>query len=246
MKQLIIVAVVAIVGVLAWQNLPGLRNKITKAANEYGGWTEEARRDDPVGFIQHAQKELQADIVQFEEARDSLDQNKLDAEKQLEAFRDEEQAATELASTMRELYKGAEENNAWPVTYLGEEYSREKLIEQVDDLLAAEKNARERQADYQKVIDKVELTRVELRTRINDSNVALDKLKAQEAMVKVDKLSKETDELLAQVNELVEGNTRVAEDPVRSVDELLQAAADQAAAEEKATEPSAALDFLNS
>ena len=65
-------------------------------------------------------------------------------------------------------------------------------------------------------------------------------------MVKVDKLSTETDELLAQVNELVEGNTRVAEDPVRSVDELLQAAAEQAAANEKAAEPAAALDFLNS
>ena len=112
-------------------------------------------------------------------------------------------------------------------------------------LLATKANAIERQADYQRVIDKVELTRIELRSRISDSKMALDKLAAQEAMVKVDRLSTEADALLAQVNELVEGNTRVAKDPVRSVDELLQAAAEQAEAA-KGPEPSAALDFLNS
>ena len=246
MKYIVILAVVAAAGIFAWNKFPGLRTSISQAANEYGGWTEEARQKDPVGFIQHAQKALQNDIAEFEEARQSLDKNKGDAEARLEEFRDDEVAATELANTMRELFKTADADGSWPVTYLDREYSRTDLVEQVEELLATKANAIERQADYQRVIDKVELTRIELRSRISDSKMALDKLAAQEAMVKVDRLSTEADALLAQVNELVEGNTRVAADPVRSVDELLQAAADQASAETKASEPTAAMDFLNS
>lgn len=246
MKSIVIVAAVALLGFLAWQNFPGLRNRISQAANEYGGWTEEARREDPVGFMQHAQSELRTDIEEFEMARKSLGETKLEAENDLEKFRDQEQSATALANAMRELFKAADANGEWPVTYLEQSYTREQLIDQVDELLAAKANAIARQADYQSIVERVALTSDDLRDRISDSRMALDELKAKETMVKVDKLSKETDELLAQVNELVEGNTRVAADPVRNVDELLQAAAEQAKAEATATEPSAAVDFLNS
>ncbi|MEM9382888.1 MAG: hypothetical protein AAGB93_23255 [Planctomycetota bacterium] len=246
MKTIVIVAVVAIAGFLAWQNFPGLRTSISKAANEYGGWTEEARRNDPVGFIQHAQKELAGDIEQFEEARASLDVNKRNAETQLDKFRNDEANATELANKFKSLFQTAEASGTWPVDYLGESYDRQALIDQVDDLLAEKANATKLQAQYLEVITKVDLTRDALRDRISESNFKLKELEAQEAIVKVDKLTTDSEELLAQVNELVEGNTKVAADPVRSIDELLKAADKQASAAAKEDAPSAALDFLNS
>ncbi|MEM9802125.1 MAG: hypothetical protein AAGA20_17505 [Planctomycetota bacterium] len=246
MKYLIVIALIAAGGYLAWQNLPGLRNTVTQAANQYGGWTEEARRNDPVGFMQHAQDELRSDIKGFEEARDELATNKTNAEANLERFRNEETAASEAANALRELYKSANESNSWPIEWMGQSYSREKLVEQVDQLLADKSNATERQADYQKVLDKVEATRTELRARINDSETALDRLAAQEAMIKVDKLTAEADELLAQVNELVEENAKVAADPVRTVDELVAEAAKQAEAKAASEAVSAAQDFLDS
>ncbi|MEM6567233.1 MAG: hypothetical protein AAF957_02420 [Planctomycetota bacterium] len=249
MKSIVIVAIVAVAGFLAWQNFPGLRTSISKAANEYGGWTEEARKEDPVGFIQHAQKKLAADIEKFEEARDSLDENKRNAETQLESFRNDEANADQLANKFRDLYQDAEASGAWPVDYLGQSYNREALIQQVTDLRTTQTNATELQAKYVEVITKVELTREELRDRISKSKFQLQRLEAEEAIVKVEKLTSDTEELLAQVNELVEGNSRIAEDPVRTVAELLDAAEKQASAEEKTAASTGAssdtMDFLN-
>ena len=72
---------------------------------------------------------------------------------------------------------------------------------------------------------------------------------AQKDLVKVDSLSAEADQLLAKVNELVEGNDAISEKPPETYDELVNNITKQAKVDEKAAKEaeanSAALDFLN-
>lgn len=246
MKNLIIVALIAVGGYIAWNNIPGLRDKVTQAADNLRSWDAEARKNDPMGFLEHASKQLSADITAFEDAKKGLDATKKKAEDTLASFRDDEANAKTLASTIKERYVAAEASGEWPVTVLGESYSRDKLMEQVEELLATQDNAAARQTEYLAVLEKIEMKRGELRTRINDSKAALDRLAAQKAMIEVDTLSTEADELLAQVNEVVTGNSGTVDDPVRSLEDLLKDASKAASAETKTESPSRALDFLNS
>jgi len=88
MKNLIIFVVVVAGAYFAWNNLPGLRDKVTQAANKYGGWTEEARKNDPVGYIEHAIKELDKDVVDFTAASAKLKEAQASSQAKLEEYRD--------------------------------------------------------------------------------------------------------------------------------------------------------------
>lgn len=249
MKNIIILAVVVLGGFLAWQYLPGLRTAVEGKITEYGGWTEEAREKDPVGFVEHAQKKLRENIETFEEVQDDLAENKKKAEDKLEEFSNKESAATEIANQMKELYTSAEATDAWPVTYNGNEYDRTELVDQVKEVLAEKKNAVARQTEYADALEKIDQRRSEIRDRISASNAKIDQLESQKLTLKTEKLTASSEEMLAQVNELVEGTTKIAEDPVRSLDELMAAAAknEEAANEEaEVNERNAeALEFLN-
>ena len=249
MKNIILLAVVVLGGFLAWQYLPGLRSAVEGKINEYGGWTEEARKDDPVGFVEHAQKKLRANIATFESVQDKLAKTKKKAEDALEEFATKEKAATDMSNELKELYSSAEATDAWPVTWKGKEYDRQEVIEQVKDVLAEKKSSSERQAEYAQILEDVDKRRGEVRDRITQSSTMIDKLESQKLSLETDKLTNDAEVMLAQVNDLVEDTSRVAEDPVRSLDDLMAAATKEKAAaneeEEVDVRNAEALDFLN-
>lgn len=228
MKNIVILAVIVVGGILAWQNFPGLRTKITNAANKYGGWSQEDREKDPIGFLNHAKDELASNISKFEGVQGDLNKMKVDAEAKLEKFRNDQQLATDLTNEAKELYNSTETADSWPLTWNGDEYSRDDLRKQLKTLLAEKGNAAERQTEYSAVLNTIDERKDELRVRIADSKAAIDKLTSQEAQLKVAQLSDSSTELLAQVNELVEGNSKIAADPVRSLEDLAKASAKEA------------------
>ncbi|QDV05942.1 hypothetical protein Poly30_14450 [Planctomycetes bacterium Poly30] len=250
MKNIIIFVVVVAGAYFAWNNLPGLRDQVTKAANKYGGWTEEARKSDPVGFIEHATEQLEKDIKEFEAAKTALVSNKKSSEAKLEEYRDEQATSMGLANSIKEQYKIAEETGNWPITVAGKSYDRTAAITLVNNLLATSKNAAARMTDYEQVLAAIDLKSAELTGRISESKFNVEKLAAQKELVKIDSLSAEADMLLAKVNDLVEGNSKLAEEPALTYEDLVKDLTKQAKAEEKAAASdaanSAALDFLNS
>lgn len=250
MKNIIIFVVVVAGAYFAWNNLPGLRDQVTKAANKYGGWTEEARKSDPVGFIEHAIEQLDKDVAGFESAKSAMLESKKSSEAKLEEYRNEEAQATELANAIKEQFKTAEETNGWPITITGKPYEKSEAIALVNDILMTKKNASARMADYQGVLNTIDTRASELSTRISESKFNKDELMAKKDIVKVDNLSTETDALLAKVNDLVEGNSKLTEGPALTFEDLVKDLDKQAKVDEKAAATEAAnstaLDFLNS
>lgn len=239
MKNLIIFVVVVAGAYFAWNNLPGLRDKVTQAANKYGGWSEEARKNDPVGYIEYAIKALDKDVAQFTEANTKLKEAKASNEARLEEQRDKAAQANDLANAIKEQYKSAKENNAWPITVAGNEYTETAAVDLVGNLLQTKTTATALMADYEGVLATINKKTSELTQRISDSKFNKEKLMAQKELVKVDNLSTEADELLAKVNDLVEGNSKVAEGPAMTFDDLMKDIDKQAKANAEAAEAEA-------
>ena len=249
MKNIIIFVVVVAGGYFAWNNLPGLRDQVSKAANKYGGWTEEARKSDPVGYIEYAIEHLDKDVASFTEAKAGIVGSKKSAEEQLEHYRNEEATSSKFANQIKEQFKTAEETGGWPITINGSSYDKSSAVALVNDLLLTKSNASARMADYQTILSTLDARASELSTRISESKFNKEKLMAQKDLVKVDSLSAEADQLLAKVNELVEGNDKLSEEPATTYEELVNNITKQAKVDEKAAKEaeanSAALDFLN-
>jgi len=241
MKYGLIAIAVVLLGWLAWTKLPGLRTKVSGKVDEYGGWTEEARRDDPVGFLTYAEEKLAADIEAFRQSRETLAATRTNAEAEKARNEGLLAAADELAGQFRAAFQGAEAAGAWPVEVKGASYTRDKLVDQVESILSERATYAKVVGIYGDVIVSAEEQRKELRDRIQSSEATLVELRAQKELVRVDKLTAEADKLLAQVDALINGNqqTLVALDEPRSVEALL-------AASEEAGEPTAsgALEYL--
>ena len=130
MKTWVILGVVIIVAVVAWRTLPGLRTRATGAMGKVGGWSEEARQADPLGFMDYAEKHLNKHMTQLKDARRNMQEalQRIDKESQRNgALLD---SAYTLAGDFREAYREAA-TAGYPVDVAGGTYSRESLIEQV-------------------------------------------------------------------------------------------------------------------
>ncbi|MCB9915331.1 MAG: hypothetical protein H6828_09300 [Planctomycetes bacterium] len=242
MKYLLIAVAVLLVGWLAWTRLPGLRTQVSTKLDEVGGWTEEARRADPVGFLTFAEEKLQRDLETFRTSREALAETKTSAEAEGQRNAGLLRVADELAAEFRAAFQAAEASGAWPTSLRGASYTREQLVEQVDSVLR-ERVTYARVTDiYAEVVASADEQRKKLRDRIQSTEAALVELKAKKELVRVDALTAETDALLGQVEALLTGNQSAlgALDEPRSVEELLKASSGAPAPDERQQ----ALDFL--
>jgi hypothetical protein len=222
-RLLSLIVVLLLVGAGAYFLFPGFRTKVNDTVSGLTTWNAEARRKDPVGFIDYAMKALGANVDKFEAVRSDLRV----ATAKLEKLRGENQAKQAFADKQLEefkkAYKGAKDGNAWPVTVAGRPYKEGELKSQVSVLLTE-------RGGFEAVLKQVDASLVnaerkgnELLNRINESKAKLSILGAQRELVKVNQLTAESEKLLAEVQDVLLQNEALAEKPaVRTVEELMR------------------------
>ncbi len=214
---------VAVLGAIAYFALPGFRTKVDKTYDKHFGWNAEARRSDPVGFIEYSIEKLTANIDKFTEARSNLQLQQA----KLADMKRENDGKVAFAEKQLEAFKGAYQvagaGKGWPASVAGKSYSEADLKSQVKVLLS-------QKAGYQGIVTQLDAgiatsdKRVmELMNHINDSKAKLSLLKAQKELVKANQLTAETEKLLTEVNDILIANEAPAQkSPVRTVEEMMK------------------------
>src|SRR5436190_20581342 len=114
----IVVAVVAI-GAIAYFAFPGVREKLDKFHEEHMGWTADARKKDPVGFMKYSIDKLNQNVGKFEDIRIDIRTGKA----KLEKLKSENEAKIQFnGNSLKEFkvaFKTASETNKWPVDIAG-------------------------------------------------------------------------------------------------------------------------------
>ena len=221
------VLVVVAGGVIA--SRPALRAKLSQHYNQVTGWDEAARLADPVGFVTHAEAKMKEDLTVMQKTR-----RELAAEVGSLARKTREQQALAhqaraLASEFRAAYQSAKADGSFPIELHSEAYTEAQVRSQVSLLLAEAKGYEESLAGIESVQTAAEEQMEQLAVRVSKTESQLVALSTKRELLRVRKLTSDGKELLAQVNELMTGNTQaIAGNPVRTVREL-------AAAESKPT-----------
>ena len=203
---------------------PGFRTHVDQRLQGWLGWTENARRTDPVGFADHVEAQLKRESEGLKATRDGLASEVGTLNRKLK----EQQALLEhsqrMAEEFRGVYQTATDEKTFPVTVRNAAYTEGQLVSQVSLLLAET-------AGYREMVDKLENVRQNaeakleaLTVRINSTESQLTMLATQRGLLRARVLTDEGERLIAQVDELLEGNRQVVQDnPVRNVTELLAA-----------------------
>ena len=204
--------------------VPALRAKMKQQWTSLVGWTEEARRANPVGFAEYARGKLEQDLDTMRTTR-----RELAAEIGTLASKIREQGALrdqaqQFAEGFRAEYQTAVTNASFPIEVRGAGYTQDQAESQVSMLLAEAEGYGESLTSLQKVKEEAETQLESMTVRINSTETQLATLSVKRELLQARLLSDEGEQLLAQVDDLMTGNAEViAGNPVRSVRELAQA-----------------------
>lgn len=246
--KIVIPAALVLGGLAVWQFSPSARGKVRNVFEDFGAWTEEARKDDPLGYMDFAIKRLKEDESKFSEAKGSLASAKKKAETRKDEFTTKHENAIELADLLKSTFQGAEAGSGYPVDFRGDSYTRDQLVSQVT-LILAERDA------YDGAIQAftTELTRLEeastgLSARMITIKGNITNLESQRSVLEVQQLTSDIEEIMSQVQELIVENDEeiktLDDGPVRSLDELFEATDPEKAQDAEPTGGDAALLFL--
>jgi DNA repair exonuclease SbcCD ATPase subunit len=237
-----IVVALVVIGGVAYFVSPSFRAKASKLYSEHVGWDDEARRSDPVGFIEHSIKTLEANIGKFDGARTDLMQAKAKLDGMKQTNQEKLAFADKNLAEFKAAYKTAVGGKGWPVSLAGASYSEDDLKRQVETILSQKAGYEGIVAQADEALKTAENRQRDLVNRINESKANLEKLRTQKELVKISKLTAETEKMMAEVNQvLLENDAAAKKEAVRTVEDLMK---DAAAAPARATKK--ADDFLNS
>ncbi len=218
-----LLVLVLLAGVGAYFFSPWFRTKVDDTIKGMKAWDAEARRNDPDGFIGYAMKELGSNIGKFEGIRADLTV----ATRKLEKMKGDNQATLAFAGkeldSFKAAYKEAAGGKGWPVTVAGRAYKEGELKSQVNVLLT-------QRTGYEGILKQVDVSLAnaerkgtEILNRISDSKAKLEILGTQRELVKLHKLTAESEKLLSEVQDVLLQNEALAERPVvRTVEELMR------------------------
>lgn len=217
----LLVLVLILAGV-AWFASPAFRGKVQKEYRERAGWTEEARRENPIEYINYAMATLKADVeklkgvqTEFARARTKLDEELKERQGKVQ------KAAFYLEGFKAKYNEAKEKNGGFPVVVEDHKYTEQELIQQIKLTLSEKKANEQVVAQMETALKSQEEKRNLLAMRITESQSKLSLLDSQKVMLQADKLSAAGAEILKNVNDvLVENANAKDESPIRTLDDI--------------------------
>ena len=203
---------------------PAMRTYVYQQWAGLCGWTEEARQADPVGFASYAERRLKHDLQVMEKTRTELAAEVGQLSRKIREQQALGDQARHLAEEFRTEYQLASTNGGFPIEVRSAAYTEGQAKSQVSMLLAEADGYTQSLDQLTKVRKEAESKIEELVVRINGTETQLAALSTKRELLRARQLTAEGEQLLAQVDELMTGNTQVIQgNPVRSVRELLDA-----------------------
>lgn len=217
-----VISLAALTG--AYRLSPAVRTAMATQGREWLGWTDEARRGDPVGFTSHVERKLQSEVAMLRTCRFELVGNtdQLSGKiREQEAFRDQ---ARKLADEFRSAFQTARQGGSFPFVVRNAAYTEEQSVTQVSLLLAQAEGFDKSVKRLQQIQDQSNKRLQEIVVRQNATEAQLAAIGAQRELLRARELTTVGEALIAQVDELFDINQRVlTENPVRTIAELLSA-----------------------
>ena len=223
-RTVVFALVVISMGVGAYMASPALRARVSRETHSLLGWTEAARQADPVGFTEHVERRLKEDQHRLNSTRRELAIEVAALVKKEKEQRGLLEFAEQFAEEFRDVYQQALDRQSFPVSVRSAEYNDHEVLSQVSLLLAEAEGYRNSLNKMGEVRQKAEQRLEQLTVRLSSTEAQLTSIAAQRGLLRARVLTNEGENLLAQVDQLLNGNSVVIHgNPVRSVRELLAA-----------------------
>lgn len=220
---------------------PAFRTTALATAESMTQWTPEAIEKNPVGYSQFVEVQLKKDLKTFQETRKALTLRMERLAKMLA----EKTKLLQRGEKLAEDFAEAVTAGVFPVSVHGKEYTESQLRIQLALTIAQVGGLKESVAEIAKVstVAEKEIQKLVVGIEKTESQIAL--LAARREIFRSQATSAEGLEMIAQVNAVLEGNQiLIKENPVRTIEEILDDIANAPMKEGVAAENSQVEEYL--
>ena len=230
-KKLFPLILVLVVGYIIYQRSPFFQSKVDGFTGKMTKWSPEDIKNNPVKFLDHAEKQLKSSLTQLEESKGTIDSTMATLTKDRDDNQSTVDTATRLTGEFKTAYKGAKANDSWPVTVAEASYTEPQLIEQVETLMAQKSSLTSLIGSQDVALGKAKAAQDKLKDKITQLNGELQSLATKRETLNIEKMSADADQWLAKVNEQVASTSDLSNlgtDPVRDLEDFVKVEAAQA------------------
>jgi chromosome segregation ATPase len=225
MKEIVLIVIV-LVGIYTFA--PKLWTDGEALLRDYTTWTDEAKRKDPVGYLNYARRRLEANLQKMEEIKEKLEQRlrRLQGEKK-KTTQNEGQYQTLLYSG-RTIYRQAEQTSRYPVTFVGANYRKDELEAQLRILFQRHARAKQQIADMERAYNDAIKWLGEMYEKRAQAKNELTSLKTTIVIAEAYEAATEVERTIRHIGEVTEdfdayiGDLESTKLPLRDPDELLR------------------------
>ena len=254
MKRLIPLIAVAVVIWIIYQKSPGLQSQANELKNKWTEWTEEAIKDNPVGFLEAREKNLNAVLEELKTNKGKIDEEVAKLQGAHDEHKNKVETAERLANEFKVAYKAAKDGGTWPITLAGKEYTEAQVVEQVQRLMVDKGTHSTIVEDRAKQIERIAESQTKIEEQITKVTGSLEGIKANREKIKADQAIAKSEQWLKEIEDQINANDATiatqAEDSVRTLEEITAYEAaekeKEAKAAAEAAKEQAARDFLDS
>lgn len=127
------IVAIAILLIVIKTQAPGLWTSGQQAIAEHTGWTEEAKKADPVGFLKYSKKSLQEQLNKIGDIIKDLEIQHSRLGRESKKTASEQGKYEEVLNRGRELYNHAkaDPDSGYPVDFMGAKYNKQEFLAQL-------------------------------------------------------------------------------------------------------------------
>jgi chromosome segregation ATPase len=223
-SNLIIIGIVVAAGVYFFA--PGLWTEAEKKYRETAGWTEEAKRSQPIRYLTHT---LDQTKTEFNKIDGYIGEHQVNIRK-LSKDRDQSQtkadAATGLLAEMKEIYKAAKiGEKSWPVDFRGAAYNEQQFNTQLETLWNEKKTYSNVASKLTGQVDKLSKKLGDIRKAKAEYNAKISSMEADLAIARANVGSSDIDDIISKADDVMAFVDATSADfgtPMRTIDELMK------------------------
>ena len=132
MSRFVTLIIVVVIGLFLIRHYsPGLWGQGEEFYVKHVGWTEEARRQDPVGYLNFARSTLSENVVKMNGIIRDIEQRVSVLEKEKTNLTGEQKQYEQLLKQAKGLYQEGERGKQkYPVRFVGASYTKDELVSQ--------------------------------------------------------------------------------------------------------------------
>lgn len=229
--QVILVIILSLV--LIYGFAPGLWEKAESFYRKNLGWTEEAIRNNPVGYLKYAREKLQNDLSKLQNIIKDLEVQSIRMQRYADKLAEDQGKYEELLNRVKNLYNTAEANpqNGYPVKFAGASYAKDEFLTQIKILLNKNKNAKQQLVNLQNASERMRNALTEMHSKYARAKGALESIDTTIVIAKANEISAEVKTSMDQIAAVQQGidvylGNYESSVPIRSAEDVMKASSE--------------------